>query len=599
MRVLLTIVLTCLFSPSLYAQPSEKQLIHAYQTAESDEEKIKSLGQLAEHYYVHKLEKKADSVLQKQLLIAEMSQNRELIFSTLFSNIILYIGSWSSMETFDRATAFVGKGLIYAKESGHDDYVALSHARLATIFRRRGQLEKAMEEASLSFSSFGNTESDSIKAVLYNEMGDIYKAKGDLVPAYKNYNNAFDIAYTIKNIPLQSEINHRYASLYQSLGNASLAQSTLHKSLALNRENNYVEGLLNDYIDLARLTDRKEYIEKAYALADSAKSDKYKLMSKRLMLSFYMVKSGDSRLTLDYFYSNQDLLDYYKNGGISNYYWTLGNIYYYASQPDSAAWYYKMAEAELEKNYDKNSRLVIYTSLADVYAAMNDTANAIGYYEKAYQEGKQLNTASSLLPLTGSLAGLYAGKGDYRKAWIYSQETIHFKDTIQQMAAQRDVALLEVERETKKHEQDQQEAVEKKLRQTNLQYMAITIALALVFLCMLIVGMFPVSRLTIKMLGYFAFISLFEFIIVLVDGVIHRLTHGEPLKIWLIKIGVIALLVPFQHFLEHGMIKFLASRKLVEARNRFSIKKIWLSIKPKAPKEEAVAEDIEEDTAVL
>ena len=43
MRVLLTIVLTCLFSPSLYAQPSEKQLIHAYQTAESDEEKIKSL----------------------------------------------------------------------------------------------------------------------------------------------------------------------------------------------------------------------------------------------------------------------------------------------------------------------------------------------------------------------------------------------------------------------------------------------------------------------------------------------------------------------------------------------------------------------------
>ena len=113
---------------------------------------------------------------------------------------------------------------------------------------------------------------------------------------------------------------------------------------------------------------------------------------------------------------------------------------------------------------------------------------------------------------------------------------------------------------------------------------------------MLIIGMFPVSKLTIKLLGYFAFISLFEFIIVLIDSFIHRLAHGEPLKIWLIKIGLIALLVPFQHYLEHGLIKFLASRKLIAARNNFSLKKIWLNIKKPSLK---AGTDIDEDTAVL
>ena len=107
--------------------------------------------------------------------------------------------------------------------------------------------------------------------------------------------------------------------------------------------------------------------------------------------------------------------------------------------------------------------------------------------------------------------------------------------------------------------------------------------------------MFPVSKTTIRMMGYVAFICLFEFVILLIDGWIHRVTHGEPLKVWMIKIGVILLLVPLQHWMEHGLIRFLASRKLVEARTKFSIKKIWLSMKKPSKNEEG----IEEDTAVL
>ena len=99
------------------------------------------------------------------------------------------------------------------------------------------------------------------------------------------------------------------------------------------------------------------------------------------------------------------------------------------------------------------------------------------------------------------------------------------------------------------------------------------------------------------MFGYFFFISLFEFIVLLIDNIfLAHATHNEPLKLWLIKIILIALLVPLQHFLEHSLIKFLESRKLIEARTKFSLK-VWRqkTKKPATTKET----DFEENTAVL
>jgi ABC-type Fe3+-siderophore transport system permease subunit len=126
--------------------------------------------------------------------------------------------------------------------------------------------------------------------------------------------------------------------------------------------------------------------------------------------------------------------------------------------------------------------------------------------------------------------------------------------------------------------------------------MAITIAIGVIFAVMLVLGMFPISKVTIKLLGYFFFISLFEFIVLVIDTFLHKITHGEPLKIWLIKIFLIALLVPIQHFLEHRLIKFLESRKLLEARTRINLKKWFQKVKKPAPVKEA---DFEEGTAVL
>jgi hypothetical protein len=43
----------------------------------------------------------------------------------------------------------------------------------------------------------------------------------------------------------------------------------------------------------------------------------------------------------------------------------------------------------------------------------------------------------------------------------------------------------------------------------------------------------------------------------LADKQIHHMTHGDPLQILLIKIVLIALLLPLHHWLEHKVIHYL------------------------------------------
>ena len=138
-----------------------------FNNAKTDSAKVVALGELAEYYYIYRHEKKADSVLQKQLNIAELSHNKNLVFATLFGKSVSNISPWSSIETFARSMKFIQQGLDYAIEAGRDDYIALAYIRKANLYRKRGQYNTAIQQATLAFSAIGNSNLDSIKAVLY------------------------------------------------------------------------------------------------------------------------------------------------------------------------------------------------------------------------------------------------------------------------------------------------------------------------------------------------------------------------------------------------------------------------------------------------
>lgn len=601
MKRLVIILILILFTQNFCAAQFKKQLDKlciVCNNATSDSDKVIALGKIADLYYTYQLNRQGDSVLHDQLLTAELSENNNLVLLALFGPAITNISKTASTESFDKTVSFLQKGIDFAKSQNQYNYVSLGFTRLASVLRKRGQNDKALYSATQALQILPNVKDDSIKAVIYIELGNCYIERGEAVSAVQNFNNAFDIALKLKSIPLQCEIYHCFAEMYYVfLDNKDIAKDFLKKSLKVDKDHNYIEGLIRDYFDLSRVTDERTYLQKSIALSDSFHYDKYALSSKKLLYAYYMVVDKNSGKALHYLESEPDLKESYKNSGIGNYYRTIGEVYLFADKPDSALTYFKLAENDFIKNFDEKQSAGLFREMAESYQKLHDVPNAIAYYTKVSALNKRLNNSKAIAASSSSLSNLYEQLGDYKLAFEYAKQAKDLNDSLGKLSKARDIALLDVDRENRKHDEELREEAKKENNKRDVQYMAISIALCVIFIGMLVVGTFPVSKVTIKMLGYFFFISLFEFIVMIVDNLLlAKAVHGEPLKLWLIKIALIAMLVPVQHFLEHNLIKFLESRKLLEARTTFSFKKFWQNIKKPAPLKEA---GIEEDTAVL
>ena len=113
--------------------------------------------------------------------------------------------------------------------------------------------------------------------------------------------------------------------------------------------------------------------------------------------------------------------------------------------------------------------------------------------------------------ITSKLSDLYARQADYQNAFKYSKIYQTYNEELKELAKQREVTLLGLEREKRKHEKDLQAVADEDLRRRNLQYTGISMATAFLFIVLIVFGMFPISRTTIRMLNFVSFICLFEF----------------------------------------------------------------------------------------
>ncbi|HEY5390539.1 MAG TPA: hypothetical protein VIJ57_00390 [Hanamia sp.] len=587
------------FSKKCIAQDFNKELDSLCvmcNRSSSDSERVAALGRLANHYYIYQLNSKGDSVLHEQLLVAELSNNPNLILQALFGDAILNISPSSSIESFDRTISFAQNGIDYAKSTGKEDYLALGYTRMSEILRKRGDYDKAFSNCIMALTLLQNVTSDSIKSVAYIELGETYLDRGDALSACTNFNFAYDIAVKSGSVPLQSKVHHCLAQMYRKLGDDESAKTELRQSMILNKNGKNAQGLVDDYSELAKITNEKFLIQRSIELSDSLHSFKDLLNAKRLMLVYIYVEEKDAAKALEYLEKEPDVKQSFLNDGIENYYITLGHIYFYTGAIDSALYYYKIAEPELAKNFEQASSMFILEQIAECYRLKNNIPEAITYYQKAIGISIELNDVKNVANYSAKLSGLYEKENDFKNALHYSKQSVVYDDSIRKLSKQNEITLLGVDRENKRHEQELLQQSQKDATNRNIQYFGITISIVIIFFAMLFVGSFPVKPLTVKLMGYFFFISLFEFIVLIIDNlVLYHIIHNQPLKLWLIKIGVIALLVPCQHFLEHRLIGLLASRKLIEVRTKFSVKNWWASLN----KQSSDNKRFEEDEAVL
>jgi tetratricopeptide (TPR) repeat protein len=451
--------------------------------------------------------------------------------------------------------------------------MAMAYSSLSALNNTDGRLEEAFKNASLAFTTALNTENDSAKVICTIQLGNTYLQRSDILMAFKTFTNAQNIAVQKGKESLLPPVYHAMGILYKRLDKDETAKEYVFRSLAINKKGEHVQGMINDYIFLAKLSNYiagKEYLQEALHLAGSLQLVPLKIEAGKILFSHMMLQEKPPDM-LAYLEENPELKNVFINTGPHYFDWMLAEIYFYGGAPDSALHYFKMAEPAFSTGYDLNSRKNFFGEYASCLEELRQIPEAIVCYQRSAELARSAADLRNLKYFTGALKNLYQQQGDYRKAFEYSILYDNYKDSVDIMSKEKDMALLEVANEEKEQQRQLELAAANDRRRHNLQYMLITIIIVTAFILLIMIGMFRVSAFTIRLMGFFSLIFLFEFIILILDKWIHHLTHGEPWKIWLIKIGIISILLPVHHFAEHKLIRYLMSHHLITLRSRIRL----------------------------
>lgn len=182
-------------------------------------------------------------------------------------------------------------------------------------------------------------------------------------------------------------------------------------------------------------------------------------------------------------------------------------------------------------------------------------------YEKSIEFAKIANNLNFELEASQAADQFYNKQGNLQKAYnhVCNYHRLLKKKSI--MARDQDVYRLEIETEQKIIEEKklQEKAYKEKLNQ--VQYNLIAILIFSVFIFLLISVKFKVPIWFIRVMGYVSIIFVFEFCIIQIDHKVHEITEHTPWKIFVIKVLLISFLLPFHHWVEKKLIRFLISQR--------------------------------------
>ncbi len=558
----------CDAQPSLLEDSLKRELSHAKNVVD----RMKWMSGLSRYYMgidINKSEEYGAQIIE----IADSSRDRELMAKAYLYNADRCLNLAAQKQYLSRAFEYSTKALDIARSSNLEEYQAWAYTYLARCARNSGEAEKAIQHNNLAVSLATNSKNDSLRVSVYNSLGNTYLLKDEKLLAFRNYLTALNIAEESRNPDLLQSCYSRLSAFYSSIEEFEKAKDYEFKKEQSQRENNQRYDILETYLSIGNLYVRtkqyeqaKKYYERSIALADSMKFDLFKLNGYSQIVNMYLY-GNEYQKGLDYFNAHPELKYFLVNTGqgyLLDY--SYGAMYSLTGALDSAGVYFARAEPQFEARAGLINRYYFYTNYANYHKLRKDYDRSSAYYLKAKQVADRLSSMDIQQNVALNLDSLYQLKGDYRNAHFYKSEYSLLEDSLQKLSREKDLLSLEIDNENRRKEREALRLQQEIARRHYLQYMGITVAIAAIFILLVMAGVFSVSKSTIRVLGFFAFIFLFEFIILLADNQIHHWTHGEPWKVLAIKIALIAMLLPFHHWLEKKVIHYLTTQQLLKVR---------------------------------
>ena len=555
MRKLLPVLLCLLpFLSKAQQNPAlEDSLKRELSKATTSEKKVDILSDLS-RILMNTNIPEADKYGKLLLQEAELSRDRKLMVKALLTNGERYSYFGSIKDYNQKSINYYNQALDLARKNDLDAERAETLLRLSAVYRQVPELDKAFNYASQASSIISTLDnSDSLKVMVSISLGNVYQDKKDRLLALRNYLNALTLAEEMKkkNSSLLRSCYYTLCNFYSGIKEYDKAIDYAKKAMdqlsTMEKEKEKKEGVkYSRVVDLYSLGnlylvkkdfDMSQYFyEASIKLADSIKYEPLKMPGYNGLLNQYL-REKQPQKALTYFNTNPILKKYITNFGMGQVIdEAYGVIYSDLGRFDSAKYYFEKAKPQYERISTPSGKMSFYAAYAGFLNKAGDTRSAIDYFLQAKSLAEQTSDLESQENIAKELDSAYAKIGDYRQSYAFNNLHSKLKDSLQKLGEEKDLMQMELKDEELRKARLDKEREEEVKRKHDLQYTAIAISIGVIFTLLVLLGAFRVSEATIKIVGFFAFILLFEFIILLADNRIHDWTHGEPLPVLSIKI---------------------------------------------------------------
>lgn len=546
--------------------------------ATSTEEKFEITGQLARILMNVSLVE-SDKYGTELIELAELSRDRRLMTKAQLINGERYSYLSGKKENTDKAISYYNKGLELSRYNKLDNLTVSAYLALSEVHRYAAEAEKALAYCNQAYSYIGVINNDSLTAKVHLEYGSVYMLKNEKLLALRNLMSALRMGEELKNPNLLRAGYSRLSVFYGSIEEYDKAIDYQVKALEMLGQIHTGQVPYTRVQDFNRIGDlyaskknydmATHYYEKSLTLADSLKFEPLKAISHRSIINNYL-SSEQPQKALDYFNQHPQLGNFLRTVGFGHFVdQSYGFIYMMIGKYDSARYYYDKIASFFQNDVNTVNQYNYLYQLGLLHKKTGELDKSVSYFQKADQVAQKISNLQLMQVTARMLDSVYQLKGDFKQAFVYSNLSYKYKDSIDKLGKEKDLMQVEAADEQQRQERISKEKEEIKRKRHSIQYMAITIGISALFIILVMMGMFKVSVNTIKAIGFFVFLMFFEFIFLLFKKNIYSVTKGEPWKDLLFMICLAAVLLPLHHWLEHKVVHYLTSHNRLTSAGHF------------------------------
>ncbi len=573
--------------PSFYI----RNLWQDYHKAKNDSIRIEVLGRLA-FFYSDYLDddKTADSISEMGVDLAGRSYKPELLLLA-YNN---YNESNDPDINYQKSLQYAQKACQLSGAENNPAFEWRSYRNLVNVYLSGYQYDKAQETADRVLAIAGTMDNNIMIAESYLLVGKSLEEKNQKIEAFRAYLNAVYLAEKMENNPLLIKCYSCLSEFYRSNKMSDKAIFYKLKQGDLIRSVSPVDStaLMWTLCDLQgiEVNGNTELNEKnvQYLLGYAFRNKAERLKNFEFALYRTYLVATDRIDQLYDLYHRKYPGEYVKLARENPALFCRIQALFKEkeNQLDSAYFYAVEAEKLLQTEPNKLLQSRFYNRFGFFLVQHDRKKEALEKFSKSFELAKEASYFDYMLDASRQIESIYAGMGDYKNAYAYSLQNQMLADSITNMSKKDEVVMMEINHEARQRELYAEMQKQKILRRHNIQYTAIPVIIVAVFFLMMIIGSFKVPEWSLRIMGFFSFIFLFEFVVLVADHWIFEVTQGEPWKILLIKIGLIAILLPMHEWLEKKLIEYLLKHKLLNLARYSPINYIRKRTRKPKPAEE-------------